>query len=283
MNAEDRTRSSEWSSYLNDSKVLREAGMSCRGAGEQWVGGTPTLQPRRLSTNALVFVTSGSGEYWDESTGERVSLRAPATIWVRPAVEHAYGPVRTSWREHWVLFEGSMTRAFESTMGWRTHQAVQSASVPQLDAVPDAFKRLRSALAMPDQLSHLVAATIVVQLVGTALEVMRSERGKNFYSVAEKVSVSAFRPLSVKERADEVGISVDALQDCMITETGMSLHDFIINLRIETSQKLLATTTIPVGLVGSQVGYEDPSYFSRLFQRKVGVPPTQFRNQERLR
>ncbi|WP_460777512.1 helix-turn-helix domain-containing protein [Nocardiopsis nanhaiensis] len=100
--------------------------------------------------------------------------------------------------------------------------------------------------------------------------------------MAEKISVSAFRPLSVKERAEEFGISVDALQDCMITETGMSLHDFIINLRMETAQKLLAATTIPVGLVGSRVGYEDPSYFSRLFRRKVGVPPTQFRNQEKL-
>lgn len=282
MDAEDSTHSSEWSSYLNDSKVLREAGMSCRGAGEQWVGGTFSSHPRRLSTNALVFVTSGSGEYWDESTGERVPLRAPATIWVPPAVEHAYGPVRTGWREHWVLFEGFMTRAFESTMGWRTHQPVKLARAPQLDAVPDAFRRLRSALAMPDQLSHLVAATIVVQLAGTALEVMGAERGKEVYSVAEKLSISAFRPVSVKERADEIGISPDALQAHMLTETGMSVHDFIINLRIEAAKKLLTETTIPVGLVGSQVGYDDPSYFSRFFQRKVGMPPTQFRSQEKF-
>lgn len=40
---------------------------------------------------------------------------------------------------------------------------------------------------------------------------------------------------------------------------------------------MLATTEQPVEAVANEVGYEDSSFFGRLFRRKVGLTPAQYR------
>jgi AraC-like DNA-binding protein len=40
---------------------------------------------------------------------------------------------------------------------------------------------------------------------------------------------------------------------------------------------LLETTSEKIAAVASQVGYDNPFYFSRLFRRTFGVTPTSFR------
>ena len=48
-------------------------------------------------------------------------------------------------------------------------------------------------------------------------------------------------------------------------------------LRIERAKELLLFTDLPVGEVGALVGFEDGSYFTRLFTAAVGQAPTRYR------
>ncbi len=64
-------------------------------------------------------------------------------------------------------------------------------------------------------------------------------------------------------------------------ETGMSVIDHLHNVRIARARRLLEETGDTVGTIAEKVGYEDPAFFSRLFHRQVGVPPGQYRRQER--
>nr|WP_238362675.1 AraC family ligand binding domain-containing protein [Actinopolymorpha pittospori] len=48
------------------------------------------------------------------------------------------------------------------------------------------------------------------------------------------------------------------------------------------AKELLATSDLGVSSVARQVGYEDPTYFARIFGRKVGLSPTEFRSQQSL-
>ena len=53
---------------------------------------------------------------------------------------------------------------------------------------------------------------------------------------------------------------------------------YILNLRITNAKTLLRTTTYSVSEVASIVGYNNPLYFSRLFKKQTGLPPSEFRN-----
>jgi transcriptional regulator GlxA family with amidase domain len=49
--------------------------------------------------------------------------------------------------------------------------------------------------------------------------------------------------------------------------------EHVHTLRLEEAKQLLETTDLPVDTVANEVGYDDGSFFSRLFRRKVGLSP----------
>ncbi|UFU06439.1 helix-turn-helix domain-containing protein [Ruania halotolerans] len=269
-----------WSAYLNVNRTLRDSGLSCRGAGEQYVAPMPKLRARRLSTHALVFVTAGGGQYFDDTRHGGIPVPAPSVIWLTPGARHAYGPRQEAWQEHWVLFEGTMTRVLEGADHWTSTEAVRSADPASLTGLTEAFDRLRRTLDVPTPRSQLVAATVVAQLIGIALDATSRGPRQRAASVTGALLESATLPLSVAERAAELGLTVDALHAAAREASGLSPHEFIIQARITRAQHLLAETTNDVGAIGTQVGYDDPAYFSRLFRRRVGMSPSEFRRQE---
>jgi len=59
--------------------------------------------------------------------------------------------------------------------------------------------------------------------------------------------------------------------------TGSSLMEHLQNLRVEEAKLLLESRELPVDEISFVVGYEDPSFFRRLFKRRTGLTPSQYR------
>ena len=59
--------------------------------------------------------------------------------------------------------------------------------------------------------------------------------------------------------------------------TGLSIIDYVQNLRIEKAKHLLETTDLPVDEIGGFVGYENLSFFRQLFRRRCGLSPANYR------
>ena len=59
--------------------------------------------------------------------------------------------------------------------------------------------------------------------------------------------------------------------------TGLALIDYVQNLRIEEAKHLLESSDRAVDEIGFAIGYEDPSFFRRLFKRRTGVTPARYR------
>lgn len=60
-------------------------------------------------------------------------------------------------------------------------------------------------------------------------------------------------------------------------ETGISFQDYIIRKRVEAAKELLRDTTLPINAVANQVGYDNYSYFSRLFKKMTRMTPVEYR------
>jgi len=58
---------------------------------------------------------------------------------------------------------------------------------------------------------------------------------------------------------------------------GMSPLDYVHTLRLEEAKQMLEATELPVEAIALEVGYQDTSFFGRLFKRKVALTPAQYR------
>lgn len=64
--------------------------------------------------------------------------------------------------------------------------------------------------------------------------------------------------------------------------TGYTPIDYVQTLRIEEAKQLLEATEQAVDDIGVSVGYEDPTFFRRLFKRSTGVTPSRYRQRFQL-
>jgi|MudIll2142460700_1097286.scaffolds.fasta_scaffold02512_4 YesN/AraC family two-component response regulator len=58
---------------------------------------------------------------------------------------------------------------------------------------------------------------------------------------------------------------------------GVSFQEYLCNLRLTEARRLLENYAMPIADVGAAVGFEDPSYFARVFKRVVGLSPSDYR------
>ncbi|MSU66231.1 MAG: AraC family transcriptional regulator [Opitutus sp.] len=59
--------------------------------------------------------------------------------------------------------------------------------------------------------------------------------------------------------------------------TGYSYKDFLLQCRLERAKVLLERSHLQVAEIAEVVGFQDPFHFSKVFRKRVGVSPRQFR------
>ena len=84
-------------------------------------------------------------------------------------------------------------------------------------------------------------------------------------------------PLSLRDVANELGITPGHLTTVVRRRTGRTVQEWIIERRMAEARSLLADTELPVGEIARRVGISDPGYFSRQFHRTHGASPRQWR------
>ncbi|HEY8520553.1 MAG TPA: helix-turn-helix domain-containing protein [Gammaproteobacteria bacterium] len=77
------------------------------------------------------------------------------------------------------------------------------------------------------------------------------------------------------------GLSERSFKRRFVRATGMTPLEYVHTLRLEEAKHALETTELPVEAIANQAGYEDSSFFGRLFRRKVGLTPAQYRRRFR--
>jgi len=59
--------------------------------------------------------------------------------------------------------------------------------------------------------------------------------------------------------------------------TGRRPMEYVHEVRIDEARRILESSSIPVDDIGVSVGYEDPTFFRRLFKRMTGMTPAAYR------
>lgn len=97
--------------------------------------------------------------------------------------------------------------------------------------------------------------------------------------VQELVTGDPGADVSVKTIADKVFLHPVYLSKIFKNETGESLGDYIIRIRMERAVYLLKHTNKKIYEITAELGYQNPQYFSKVFKKVYGMTPNEYRDQ----
>lgn len=115
--------------------------------------------------------------------------------------------------------------------------------------------------------------------------ITRKSQNTNFLSRFEQLIKTYFNSEKIEEVglptvqyfANALHLSPSYLSDLLKKETGKNAQEQIHFHLIKKAKYLLLNSKTTVSEIAYQLGFEHPPYFSRLFKKKVGVSPSDFR------
>ena len=85
------------------------------------------------------------------------------------------------------------------------------------------------------------------------------------------------QPITLEEVARNVFLSSYYLSHCFKSELGITFIEYLTRVRIEEAKKLLADKSRSMQAISEAVGYDDASYFSKVFKKSTGMTPNKYR------
>ncbi len=80
----------------------------------------------------------------------------------------------------------------------------------------------------------------------------------------------------VEDYARKMNLPEDVFNTLVKTSTGISAKQYILDLKITEAKRQLIYSNFNINEIAFNLGFEDPSYFTRLFRKKTNLSPTAF-------
>lgn len=109
---------------------------------------------------------------------------------------------------------------------------------------------------------------------------VESRKDRLFDAFRELVRVHYADRWQIARYAEALAISRTHLHRVCRAATGLSALAYVEDQSVQEACRQLAYTKKGIAQIGYDLGYDDPAYFSRVFRRKVGLSPKDYR--ERL-
>ncbi len=238
-------------------------------------------QGRILSEYQVIYITEGQGFFESRFTPKR-RIRAGDAFLLFPGVWHRYAPLKTTgWHEHWVGFDGEYARRLMEKDFFYPRTPVLH---PGLDeGMAELFTQMYGLMKQePVGYQQMMSATTVQILARLhAAERAQTAGGGRIETVIRKAKCLLVehidRPIDMEELAVELNVGYSWFRQMFRHHTGLSPHQYYLQLRLHRAQSLLRSTDTSVKSIASLMGFESPYYFSRLFKKKTGKSPSQWR------
>lgn len=99
---------------------------------------------------------------------------------------------------------------------------------------------------------------------------------KSLIEIREFMSQHYNEPLSIRQLAEMADISPKYFGDLFKRTFGMSAMSYLTNIRMNQAKRYLIQSDELLREIAIKVGYCDEFYFSRVFKKEVGMPPSDY-------
>lgn len=130
-------------------------------------------------------------------------------------------------------------------------------------------------------LATLFALTALRETEAAPAPMPAAKRSKYLTRILPEIRAHLHQRLSVQDYARLIGISSIHFNRLCRQLMHCSAHELIENIRFQEACRLLTHSDKSISEIGYQLGFEDPSYFSRAFQRNLHETPSDYRRKRR--
>lgn len=85
------------------------------------------------------------------------------------------------------------------------------------------------------------------------------------------------KAFTCQDIANSIYLNSDYISRIFHQKVGTTLKDYIIGERMETAQRLINSTKLPIGIIAAKVGFSSFSHFSQVYKKTFGITPSDVR------
>lgn len=115
-------------------------------------------------------------------------------------------------------------------------------------------------------------------MIRNTVRMCRNDRaGHIIERCIEEIRANYYKDYSLTEMAEKYYFNPSYFSTLFKKYTGVHFTDYLINLRVERAKQLLQETNEKIYQIANKVGYQDVKYFTRVFKKKYGCTPEEYR------
>ena len=202
-----------------------------------------------------------------------------------PEATHFYGraPDSPDWYHRWVYFR---PRAYWlHWLQWRTQVnkvgRLTLSDRAVINEFDELFQQIEQTYKAGRRSSEELAINLLERLLIRCFEESPEHQSTPLDTRIEEACQFLSRNLADEVNLDEIArhvcLSPSRLAHLFREQMGVNIMRWREDQRMILAKHLLHSTCLPIAKVASLVGYDDQMYFSRVFRKRVGTSPSEFR------
>lgn len=225
------------------------------------------------------LVVAGKGVY--QVGGASFTLQEGDLFLAKPSQLITYAADETDpWEYYWVGFNGSCANRLVQQMPFGEAHPVHHCKDPQ--AVQKDLYNIYLSRGPEPQNEALMTGYLylfMARLMKEAREAMPNAGSSSSQYVLSAIKYIQFNyshDISVDDIAKAVGVSRSHLYRVFMFNVGKSPVEYLTDYRIREACSLLKSSGLSIAEIAVSVGFFDQFYFSRVFKKVKGIPPSKY-------
>lgn len=120
--------------------------------------------------------------------------------------------------------------------------------------------------------------SLVIKFIEKVDEVEEEDKEKIIYDGVKYIQSNFTDDISLTEAATAASLSVHYFSRLFKKEMGCTFKEYLTELRMREAKKKLKNRDDNIANIAKAIGYNNPGYFSKVFKKYEGIPPSEFRN-----
>jgi AraC-like DNA-binding protein len=237
---------------------------------------------RILHEYQLIYLVEGKGTFDSQESG-LMKVEAGSIILIYPDVWHRYKPEGESlWYTYWVGFNGSLAHHFIKKLDLPVENPVKVIGYQK--KIIQIYLNILETSQIEFTGYQQVFVGEIIKLIGLIHAIHRKSEfnQKDVDRIVQEAKLILMQNnlnISMEEVADQLNIGYSSFRKLFKDYTGIAPGQYQMQHKINKAINLLNEGKFSIKQIALDLEFESPQYFARIFKKKTGKSPREYRQQ----